>query len=241
MCGIVGAIAQRNVVPILVEGLRRLEYRGYDSAGVAVLEDGPDRNLIRVRAPGKVAQLVERLDAMPRSAQLGIAHTRWATDGGPTEANAHPHICNEQVAVVHNGIIENHAELRSDLVQAGYKFTSETDTEVIAHRIHYYLEQDMHLADVVRAATADFQGAYALGVISRDEPGRIIVARWGSPLVVGIGVGEHFIASDVAALIPVTQQFIFLEDGDIADVRAGEVQVRDAYHQPASRKPQDRD
>ena len=235
MCGIVGAIGERNVVPILMEGLRRLEYRGYDSAGLAVLEGGSDKELARVRTPGKVGQLQALLDNDPRHASLGIAHTRWATHGAPNEANAHPHVCNGTIAVVHNGIIENHAELRSALQTEGYEFTSETDTEVIAHQIGSYVDKGMDLLDAVRATTKALVGAYALGVISREEPDRIVAARLGSPLVVGIGVGEHFIASDVAALIPVTQQFVFLEDGDVADVRADIADVRDREDMVADR------
>jgi len=236
MCGIVGAVAQRNVVPILMEGLRRLEYRGYDSAGVAVLEGCDEPVLTRVRTPGKVGQLQALLDGDPPLGGLGIAHTRWATHGVPNEENAHPHVCNGNIAVVHNGIIENHAELRSVLQAEGYEFTSETDTEVIAHRIGYYVEQGMDLFEAVRATTEDLVGAYALGVISSDDPGRIIAARLGSPLVVGIGVGEHFIASDVAALIPVTQKFVFLEDGDVADVRTESAEVLDRGGMSVERK-----
>ncbi len=217
MCGIVGAVADRDVVPILVEGLRRLEYRGYDSAGVAVL-DGTGK-LARVRSMGKVAALVKAMDGS-LAGKVGIAHTRWATHGVPSQNNAHPHVCRNMVSVVHNGIIENHEQLRETQIQAGHIFTSETDTEVVVHQIYdYHVEQGKDLLASVRAAVDDFDGAYALGVVSAKEEGRLITARRGSPLVIGVGIGEYFIASDVAALLPVTQRFIFLEEGDIADIR----------------------
>ncbi len=226
MCGIVGAVADRDVVPILVEGLRRLEYRGYDSAGVAVL-DGAD-NLDRVRSMGKVAALVEAIDGKLKG-KVGIAHTRWATHGVPSENNAHPHVCRNVVSVVHNGIIENHEQLREAQTQAGHIFTSETDTEVVVHQVYdYHVEQGKDLLSAVRAAVADFDGAYALGVISAKEEGRLITARRGSPLVIGVGIGEYFIASDVAALLPVTQRFIFLEEGDIADIRRNSLVIYNA-------------
>ncbi len=226
MCGIVGAVAERNIVPVLLEGLRRLEYRGYDSAGIAVL----DRHgcIGRVRAPGKIDDLVAVLKDQPQSGTIGIGHTRWATHGKPTTANAHPHVCRKTVAVVHNGIIENHEELRREQKARAYEFTSETDTEVIVHLIHQHLDQGKNLLDAVRAATAELEGAYALGVISNIEEGHIITARLGSPLVIGVGIGEHFIASDVAALLPVTQNFIFLEDGDVADITKDNVTIYDA-------------
>ncbi|MGK0169920.1 MAG: glucosamine--fructose-6-phosphate aminotransferase (isomerizing) [Gammaproteobacteria bacterium] len=237
MCGIVGAIAERNVLPILIEGLRRLEYRGYDSAGVAMIpSNASPSGLSRVRTAGKVADLEHLLLSEPRHSTLGIAHTRWATHGAPNEANAHPHMSNESVAVVHNGIIENHAELRAELANDGYEFTSETDTEVIAHRIHQHLAHGQDLVQAVRSTTAELKGAYALGVISKDEPDRLVAARLGSPLVIGIGIGEHFIASDVAALIPVTQQFLFLEDGDLADVRTGGMIITDLQGAVVTRK-----
>ncbi len=216
MCGIVGAVAQRDVVPILIEGLKRLEYRGYDSAGVAIID--ASGQLDRVRRPGKV----EMVDSEARArlhGETGIAHTRWATHGVPNEQNAHPHICRKTVAVVHNGIIENHEQLRAEQKKKGYEFTSQTDTEVIVHQIYdYHVGQGLDLLAAVQRAVADFKGAYALGVVSIREPGRLVVARLGSPLVIGIGVGEHFIASDVAALLPVTQKFVFLHDGDVADI-----------------------
>jgi len=212
------------VVPVLMEGLRRLEYRGYDSAGVAVIND---HGLERRRSVGKVAELDRALAAEPLHGGTGIAHTRWATHGRPAPHNAHPHQCRNRVAVVHNGIIENHETLRR--LQTDYDFTSETDTEVVVHQIHHYLEQGMNLLDAVRATTADVEGAYALGVISTDEPGRLIAARRGSPLVVGVGIGEHFIASDVPALLPVTRRFIFLEEGDVADLSRDGVTVYDRH------------
>ncbi|MDX1432819.1 MAG: glutamine--fructose-6-phosphate transaminase (isomerizing) [Gammaproteobacteria bacterium] len=225
MCGIVGAVAERNVVPVLMEGLRRLEYRGYDSAGVAIVNG--DASLTRVRTPGKVAVLDGMLGDGAVHGSTGIAHTRWATHGVPNESNAHPHVCRERVAVVHNGIVENYLRIREDLQAHGYEFASETDSEVIAARIHFHLERLGNLVDAVRAAVAELEGAYAIGVVDVNDPGRVVGARLGSPLVVGIGVGEHFLASDAAALIPVTQQFVFLEEGDIVDVRRDGVTVYD--------------
>ena len=225
MCGIVGAVADRDVVPILVEGLRRLEYRGYDSAGIAVLD--ADSNLARVRSMGKVAALVEAM-ADTLHGKVGIAHTRWATHGAPSQSNAHPHICRGTVSVVHNGIIENHEKLRTAQTRAGHKFTSETDTEVVVHQIHdYHVGQGKDLLAAVQVAVKDFEGAYALGVISAKEEGRLITARRGSPLVIGVGIGEYFIASDVAALLAVTQRFIFLEEGDIADIHRSSLVIYD--------------
>ncbi len=237
MCGIVGAVAQREVAPILLEGLRRLEYRGYDSAGIAVI--GAAAQLERLRTPGKVAELAAAYQRQPVQGFTGIAHTRWATHGKPTEKNAHPHICANRVAVVHNGIIENHEALRATQKQQGFRFTSETDSEVIAHQIFHHLEQGDDLLEAVRRSCAAMQGAYALGVISSEAPDRLVAARLGSPLVIGIGIGEYFIASDVAALLPVTQRFIFLEDGDIADLSPSGMQVYDrdgkAVGRPESR------
>ena len=217
MCGIVGvAAAEKDVIPLLLNGLRRLEYRGYDSAGVAVQTD---KSLLeRVRKVGKVAELVRALEATPISGRTGIAHTRWATHGVPSEQNAHPHICLERVALVHNGIIENHDELRARQRAAGYRFTSQTDTEVIVHQIDHYLNLGKDLLAAVQATVADLDGAFALGVICRDEPGRLVAARRGSPLVIGLADQAHLIASDVAALISETSNFIFLEDGDVADI-----------------------
>ncbi|MEJ2381023.1 MAG: glutamine--fructose-6-phosphate transaminase (isomerizing) [Gammaproteobacteria bacterium] len=234
MCGIVGAIAQRNVVPILMEGLRRLEYRGYDSAGIAVRVD--DSHLQRIRSVGKVAELQARLDEDPIDSQLGIAHTRWATHGMPAERNAHPHVSGERVAVVHNGIIENHAELREHLSNLGYVFTSETDTEVIAHLLAHLLESHPDLPSAVREAVGGLVGAYALAVLDPSDPDRLVVARAGSPLVIGVGVGENFIASDVFALLPVTQRFIFLDEGDVAEIRRDGVTVYDQDGNVAERE-----
>ncbi|MEM7408275.1 MAG: glutamine--fructose-6-phosphate transaminase (isomerizing) [Pseudomonadota bacterium] len=233
MCGIVGAVAQRDVVPILMEGLRRLEYRGYDSAGLAVVDAS---GLGRARTVGKVANLEALLTAEPKSAPVGIAHTRWATHGKPSEANAHPHVSAGRVALVHNGIIENHAELRAAQAEAGYVHTSETDTEVIAHQIETHLANGQDLLEALQATVAQLRGAYALGVVSADEPDRVVGARSGSPLVIGVGVGEFFIASDVAALIPVTQQFIFLEEGDVVDIRGYTLVVYDADGNRANRR-----
>ena len=225
MCGIVGAIANRNVVPILIEGLKRLEYRGYDSAGVAVLHD--DNEIARSRVEGKVAGLEKNLSEKT-SGHIGIAHTRWATHGIPSEANAHPHICEGSVAVVHNGIIENHEQLRQSQSKEGYSFTSETDTEVVVHQVHkHHIKEGNDLLAAVQETVKHLEGAYALGVMSKKEPGRLVTARLGSPLVIGIGVNEYFIASDVAALLPVTQRFIFLEDGDIAELHTDSLTVYD--------------
>ena len=226
MCGIVGVVAKQDVTPILIEGLRRLEYRGYDSAGVAVQAD--NAILERVRTVGKVDELARALEKAPISGDTGIAHTRWATHGVPSEKNAHPHLCHECVALVHNGIIENHVALRTSQEKAGYRFTSETDTEVIVHQIHHYLDQGQDLLQAVRSAVGDLEGAFALGVISKDEPGRLIAARRGSPLVVGVGDDETLIASDVAALVSRTREFVFLEDGDVADISPQGVTLYDA-------------
>src|SRR6478736_2224713 len=233
MCGIVGAIAERNVVPILMEGLRRLEYRGYDSAGIAVL-NGTNK-LKRVRTVGKVKVLQDAIDADPTYGPVGIAHTRWATHGVPSERNAHPHVSHDGLAIVHNGIIENHEELREELKKAGYKFTSETDTEVIAHRVHFHLASQKDLFKAVRATVAELEGAYALAVVSESEPERIILAREGCPVVVGLGVDENFVASDVAALLPVTRRFMFLEEGDVADIRRTSIKVLDKNGDTAER------
>ncbi len=216
MCGIVGAIAQRDVAPILLEGLKRLEYRGYDSAGLAILDE--NQCITRHRTLGKVKELELVHQQQPLPGKVGIAHTRWATHGEPAVRNAHPHICQESVAIVHNGIIENHDSLREGQKKAGHRFTSETDTEVIVHAIHDQLKTGVDLLKAVRNTTRTLDGAYALGVICKDEPNRLIAARHGSPLVIGLGIGENFIASDVFALLPVTQKFLFLEDGDIAEI-----------------------
>jgi glutamine---fructose-6-phosphate transaminase (isomerizing) len=223
MCGIVGAIAERNIVPILMEGLRRLEYRGYDSAGLAVLNG--TQHLKRMRAVGKVKMLQEALDQDPTHGKIGIAHTRWATHGVPSERNAHPHISLDGLAIVHNGIIENHDELREELKRLGYTFSSETDTEVIAHRIHHHLQTVKDLFKAVRATVAELEGAYALAVVSENDPERIILAREGCPVVIGLGVEENFVASDVAALLPVTRRFMFLEEGDVAEIRRKAIRI----------------
>jgi len=216
MCGIVGGVAQRNVIPILIEGLKRLEYRGYDSSGLAVITDN---KIYRQREIGKVKGLENLLAATPFSGNIGIAHTRWATHGKPSSQNAHPHVCNNKVAVVHNGIIENHQALRDTQKAQGYKFTSETDTEVIAHQVYHELEKTDNLLQAVKNTIQHLEGAYALGVVSSDDENTLITCRKGSPLVIGVGIGEYFIASDVAALLPVTQRFIFLEEGDIAELK----------------------
>jgi glucosamine--fructose-6-phosphate aminotransferase (isomerizing) len=223
MCGIVGAIAERNIVPILMEGLRRLEYRGYDSAGLAVLNG--TQHLKRMRTVGKVKMLQEAIEHDPTYGNVGIAHTRWATHGVPSERNAHPHISLDGLAIVHNGIIENHDELREELKRIGYKFSSETDTEVIAHRIHFHLETVKDLFKAVRATVAELEGAYALAVVSEADKDRIILAREGCPVVIGLGVEENFVASDVAALLPVTRRFMFLEEGDVAEIRRKSVRI----------------
>ncbi len=224
MCGIVGGIAQRNVVPILMEGLRRLEYRGYDSAGLAGIANG---HVFRKRAQGKVSELQALIDLEPVDSKIGIAHTRWATHGKPSTANAHPHISRDEVAVVHNGIIENHEQLRTDLSSGGYQFTSQTDTEVIVHKVHEKLQSNESLLDAVKQTVAELEGAYALGVVNKEHPETLITCRKGSPLVIGVGIGEYFIASDIAALLPVTQRFIFLEEGDIAEISIDSLVIYD--------------
>ena len=225
MCGIVGAVADHDIVPVLIDGLRRLEYRGYDSAGVAVLNG--TGTIKRLRTVGKVRKLEDALEADPANGKLGIAHTRWATHGVPSERNAHPHISRDGIAIVHNGIIENHEELRADLLRQGYEFASETDTEVIAHRIHYHLEITGDLFKAVRATAAELEGAYALAVMSQHDPDRIVLAREGCPVVIGLGKDENYVASDVAALLPVTRQFIILEEGDVAEIRRKSVRILD--------------
>ncbi len=224
MCGIVGGVAERNVVPILMEGLRRLEYRGYDSAGIAVVSSN---GITRVRRLGKVQELQNALDVDPVRAVTGISHTRWATHGKPSEANAHPHMSQDTIAIVHNGIIENYAELREDLKGLGYEFESETDTEVVAHRIHHHLKNTGELVAAVRETVTELEGAYALVVMSANEPDKLVLARAGCPVVIGLGIGENFVASDVAALLPVTRNFMFLDEGDIAVVERTQVTVYD--------------
>ncbi len=224
MCGVVGAVAQRNVVPILLEGLRRLEYRGYDSAGLAVISDG----LHRVRSMGRVAALAEAAHEQNAHGYWGIAHTRWATHGVPSVANAHPHVSHDLIAVVHNGIIENYELLRARLKALGYCFVSETDTEVIAHLVHYYYLRNGDILAATQLAVAELQGAFAIGVVAVDAPQRLICARRGSPLLIGLGIEENFIASDISALLPVTQKVIYLEEGDIADLSLLSVAIYNA-------------
>ncbi len=231
MCGIVGAIADRDVVPVLIDGLKRLEYRGYDSAGIAVVEGADVR---RVRRTGRVSEMEAAAQAEGVQARLGIGHTRWATHGGVTEANAHPHI-SHGVALVHNGIIENHEQQRERLQQLGYAFESQTDTEVIAHLIHHYLKQGDDLLAALQRAVKELHGAYALAVVSRKEPGRMVVARMGCPLLVGLGEGENFVASDVSAIVQSTRRVIFLEEGDTAELTRESVRVFDADGSEAQR------
>lgn len=236
MCGIVGAVAQRDVAEILVEGLRRLEYRGYDSAGVAVLNSNSNTNhLQRVRRLGKVAELADALSLEPISGGTGIAHTRWATHGEPSERNAHPHISAEQIAVVHNGIIENHVPLKIMLQEKGHAFTSDTDTEVIAHLIVEELKTAASLLQAVQNTVKQLQGAYGTVVIDKNNPERLIVARSGSPLVVGLGIGENFVASDQLALLPVTRRFMYLEEGDVAEITRRSVDIYNAQGEHTQR------
>ncbi len=234
MCGIVGAIAQRPVTEILLEGLRRLEYRGYDSAGVALIDD--EGAIQRVRSLGKVAALTEKLQQQPQAGHIGISHTRWATHGEPAERNAHPHMSQNKVAVVHNGIIENYEVLRASLIEQGYEFESETDTEVIVHLIESNLKDDVSLLDAVKTSIKQLKGAYALGVISSQQPDVLICAREGSPLLIGVGVGEHFIGSDVQALLPVTSLFMYLENGDVATLTKNDVTIEDESGNPVERE-----
>ena len=223
MCGIVGAVSEREVQGILLEGLRRLEYRGYDSAGMAVIDGG---NVVqRARELGKVAALADAIGNKALEGSLGIAHTRWATHGEPSKANAHPHMSGDRLALVHNGIIENYQELRDELKADGFEFTSQTDTEVVAHLIEKHYRTAKNLNDAVRSAITRLRGAYALAVIHADEPDHLVVCREGSPLVIGVGIGENFIASDQLALLPVTDRFMFLEEGDIADIRRDQVVI----------------
>ena len=232
MCGIVGAIAERNVVPILMEGLRRLEYRGYDSAGIAIKNGA---SIKRVRRAGKVRELQNALDLDPLRGFSGISHTRWATHGVPNETNAHPHMSEDDIAIVHNGIIENFEQLRDDLQKNGFEFESQTDTEVVAHRIRHHLKETGDLSSAVRKTVTELEGAYALAVMSASDPDKLILARAGCPVVVGLGIGENFVASDVAALLPVTRKFMFLDEGDIAVVRKEDVTVYDAHGDEVSR------
>ena len=233
MCGIVGAIADRDVVPVLVEGLKRLEYRGYDSSGIAVADAASVR---RVRRTGRVGEMEQAAAAENFHGSLGIGHTRWATHGGVTEANAHPHISHGDLALVHNGIIENHEAQRERLAALGYVFESQTDTEVIAHLIHHHMAGGNDLLDALQAAVKELTGAYALAVVSRSEPGRLVCARMGCPLLVGLGEGENFVASDVSAIISATRRVIFLEEGDTAELTRAGGRVFDGHDAPVQRE-----
>ncbi len=226
MCGIVGAVAQRDVAQILLQGLKRLEYRGYDSSGIVILSNNGE--LQRLRRVGKVHELSRAVAGSPFLGGTGIAHTRWATHGRPTEKNAHPHISSEAIAVVHNGIIENHSSLRKKLQEKGYIFTSETDTEVIIHLIHFYLKTNDSLLSAVQKTVKDLEGAYGTVVIDKNTPETMIAARSGSPLVIGYGLGENFVASDQIALLPVTRRFAFLEEDDVAEITRHKVSIFDA-------------
>lgn len=232
MCGIVGAIAGRDVVPILIAGLQRLEYRGYDSAGLAVIAE---QSLENRRAVGKIAALQACLQTQPVAGHIGIAHTRWATHGAPAVHNAHPQISTD-IAVVHNGIIENYQEIKADLQNRGYVFSSETDTEVIAHAIHFAMRAGADFVGACRQVIGSLHGAYSLGVIDKNHPDVIVGARQGSPLCIGLGVEENFLASDVAALLPVTSRFIFLDDGDFAVISRQQIRIEDRNGKPVSRE-----
>jgi len=232
MCGIVGAVASRDITPVLIDGLKRLEYRGYDSAGLAVVD--ADQQLDLRRSVGRVSNLEAICDAV--AGHSGVAHTRWATHGRPAEHNAHPHTSSSQVAVVHNGIIENHHELRARQKEQGFLFSSETDTEVIVHQIDWHMQQGCDLLSAVQTTVTELHGAYGLGVVSKQEPGTLVAARSGSPLLIGIGDGENFIASDISALIPVSQKYMVLEDGDIAKVTSSSINIFDTQGKPVERK-----
>lgn len=234
MCGIVGAIAERNITAILVEGLKRLEYRGYDSAGLALLD--AQGELQRLRRIGKVSELEAALLADPLAGRLGIAHTRWATHGAPTEANAHPHFSQGDVAVVHNGIIENHEALRAQLKDQGYVFTSQTDTEVIVHLLHFKLQDSGDLTTALKAAVTELHGAYGLAAVWRQQPDRLVATRSGSPLVIGLGLGENYLASDQLALRQVTDRFVYLEEGDVAEIRLDQVKLWNMSGAPVQRE-----
>jgi glucosamine--fructose-6-phosphate aminotransferase (isomerizing) len=238
MCGIVGAVSPRNVVPVLIDGIRRLEYRGYDSSGLAIVgEHAGAPQLERLVSTARVADLAARADATRLAGHTGISHTRWATHGAPTPTNAHPHVSGGEIAVVHNGIIENYEALRDKLIGQGYVFATQTDTEVIAHLVHahWHAAGGGDLKRAVRGAVAEFHGAYAIAVLSTREPGRIVGARAGSPLVVGIGDDDHFLASDAAALLSVTRRIVYLEEGDVADVRRESYAIFDARDAPVER------
>ena len=239
MCGIVGAVSGSNVVPVLIDGVRRLEYRGYDSTGIAIVEGVPGHaKLARLVSTARVADLAAQAAATGLTGGTGISHTRWATHGAPTPVNAHPHVSGGEIAVVHNGIIENFEALRTQLIAQGYTFATQTDTEVIAHLVHahWHGAAEGDLLNAVRMAVAEFHGAYAIAVISTREPGRIIGARQGSPLVVGIGKDDHFLASDAAALLSVTRRVAYLEEGDVADIRRESCAIFDANGARAERR-----
>ncbi len=234
MCGIVGAVAQRDVADILVEGLKRLEYRGYDSAGIATIDE--NNQLIYAKRLGKVQELAKALQENPLVGGTGIAHTRWATHGAPSEVNAHPHLSNSNIAVVHNGIIENHQVLRSYLQGLGYEFLSQTDTEVITHLVHHELKTSDTLLSAVQKTVKQLEGAYGTVVMDSTDKASVIVARSGSPLVIGHGLGENFIASDIMALLPVTRKFSYLEEGDVAEVSRFSVNIFDVNGEPVVRQ-----
>lgn len=234
MCGIVGAVAQRDVSEILLEGLKRLEYRGYDSAGVAIINE--NNELLTAKRLGKVQELALALQEKPLAGGTGIAHTRWATHGAPSEVNAHPHLSNNTIAVVHNGIIENHQELRTRLQGLGYEFLSQTDTEVITHLVHHELKTSDTLLAAVQKTVKQLDGAYGTVVMDNRDKDNIIVARSGSPLVIGYGLGENFIASDIMALLPVTRKFSYLEEGDVAQISRFEVNIFDTNGEPVIRE-----
>lgn len=237
MCGIVGAIAGRNISAILLEGLKRLEYRGYDSAGMAVL-NSTSGQLDHLKRVGKVAELDAALSELPLPGYLGIAHTRWATHGKPEQRNAHPHLSADRIAVVHNGIIENHTALKAELTAAGYQFLSDTDTEVITHLIHREVIAGKALQEALKETLKRLDGAYALAVIDQQQPDLLLATRMGSPLVIGVGIEENFIASDPLALLQVTDRFIYLEEGDIAAITRSGVQIEDISGQPVTREVQ---
>ena len=234
MCGIVGAVAKRPVAKLLVDGLKKLEYRGYDSAGIALID--AQHQLKRLRVVGKVRELESAMHPHPPQGHTGIAHTRWATHGVPTEQNAHPFISHDEFALVHNGIIENHATLRDELLSEGYQFNSETDTEVVVHLIHRNFLQSDDLLSAIRKAVDELKGSYALGILSKRHPGRLIAVRHGSPLVIGKGQGENFLASDPLALLSLTQQFVYLEDNDLADITLDSMSIYDHKHEIVNRE-----
>jgi glucosamine--fructose-6-phosphate aminotransferase (isomerizing) len=234
MCGIIGAVAQRDVAPILLEGLKRLEYRGYDSAGMAVIS--ATGKMVRERAVGKVKELADALDAKPLLGKIGIGHTRWATHGKPSEDNAHPMFSHGHIAVVHNGIIENHEELREVLLDLGYKFESETDTEIVAHLLHHQSKTETDFIKAVLKTASQLDGAYALAIINTNQPDTLVAVRSGSPLLIGLGIGENFIASDHLALLPVSQKFMYLEEGDVASITRDKIVVFDQHGKTVSRK-----